>query len=150
MKKVMLYTDGACSFNPGPGGWGCVLIYKNTKKELSGGEKETTNNKMELMAVIQGLSALKEKCTVDVFTDSAYIYNAFTQKWLETWQLKRWKTAGNKIVANRELWEQLLDLTTFHKVIFHKVKGHSDNELNNRCDELARAEVEKLLENKTT
>lgn len=144
----MLYTDGACSFNPGPGGWGCVLIYKKTKKELSGGENETTNNRMELMAVIQGLCALKEKCNVDVFTDSAYIYNAFAQNWLTAWQLHNWKTAAKKPVANRELWEKLLELTTFHKVIFHKVKGHSDNELNNRCDELARAEVGKILANK--
>lgn len=145
MKEIILYTDGACSYNPGPGGWGCVLIYKNTKKELSGGEPETTNNRMELQAVISGLEALKEKCKVDIFTDSAYVCNAFQQDWISGWIKKNWKNAKKDPVANKDLWLRLLDLCGKHNVVWHKVKGHADNELNNRCDELARMEVEKIL-----
>lgn len=149
MKKIVLYTDGACSFNPGPGGWGCVLIYKNTKKELSGGEENTTNNRMELLAIISGLEALKEKCSVEIFTDSAYVCNAFLQDWISGWILKNWKNSQKKEVANKDLWQKLIDLTQNHKVHFNKVKGHADNELNNRCDELARSEVEKILAKNT-
>ena len=150
MKEIILYTDGACSYNPGPGGWGCVLIYKNTKKELSGGEDETTNNRMELQAVISGLEALKEKCKVDIFTDSAYVCNAFQQDWISGWIKKNWKNAKKDPVANKDLWLRLLALCDKHNVVWHKVKGHADNELNNRCDELARMEVEKILSAKNS
>lgn len=145
MKKITLYTDGACSGNPGAGGWGCVLLYGNNKKELSGGEKLTTNNKMELSAVIEGLKALKEPCEVDVFSDSAYVINSFNNGWIDNWQKNGWKTADKKDVLNKDLWQELLKLSDVHNITWHKVKGHADNELNNRCDELARCEVEKLL-----
>jgi len=145
MKKVILYTDGACSFNPGPGGWGAVLIFKNIKKEMSGGEPNTTNNRMELLAVIKGLTALKEKCEVHIYSDSAYIINAFEKNWIDGWQKNNWKNANKKPVLNKDLWEQLLELTNFYKVVWHKVKGHADNELNNRCDELATNEAKKYL-----
>ena len=141
MKHVTLYTDGACSGNPGPGGGGAVLLYGEYRKELSGGERETTNNRMELTAVIEGLRALKEPCRVDIYSDSAYIVNAFTQGWIGGWERNGWKKADKKPVQNADLWQMLLELTGIHKVIFHKVKGHADNELNNRCDELARAAV---------
>lgn len=148
MKNITLYSDGACSGNPGAGGWACVLIYDEHKKELSGGDKLTTNNKMELTAVIEGLKALKEPCVVDVFSDSAYVINSFNNGWIDNWQKNGWKTADKKDVLNKELWQELLKLSNVHKITWHKVKGHADNELNNRCDELARKEVEKLLENK--
>lgn len=141
MKHVTLYTDGACSGNPGSGGWGVVLLYGEYRKELSGGERETTNNRMELTAVIEGLRALKEPCRVDIYSDSAYTVNAFTQGWIDGWERNGWKKADKKPVQNADLWQMLLELTGIHKVIFHKVKGHADNELNNRCDELARAAV---------
>jgi len=144
MKKVVLYTDGACSYNPGPGGWSAILIYKKNQKELSGGEQNTTNNRMELLAIIKGLKSLKEPCIVDVFSDSAYVVNAFEKEWIENWIKNSWQTSNKKDVANLELWQQLLELTKIHKVKFHKVKGHSQDKLNNRCDELARSEVEKF------
>lgn len=145
MKKVEMYTDGACSQNPGPGGWGVILKYKKTEKEFSGFENNTTNNRMELMAVIKGLKMLKEKCDVTIYTDSAYVHNAFSMGWLNNWQANQWKTANKKPVLNKELWEELLDLVLQHKVTWVKVKGHSDNEYNNRCDALARGEVDKFL-----
>ena len=141
MKKVTLYTDGACSGNPGPGGWGVVLLYGEHKKELSGGEKETTNNRMELTAVIEGLRALKMKCSVDIFSDSAYTVNGFLQGWVQGWERSGWKKADRKPVLNADLWQELVRLVREHDVRFHKVKGHADNELNNRCDELARAAI---------
>ena len=144
MKNVILYTDGACSGNPGVGGWACVLIYENAKKELSGGEQLTTNNRMELMAVINGLKALKEPCNVEIFSDSAYVVNAFLNGWINSWILNGWKTSSKSPVLNKELWEELITLNQVHKISWNKVKGHADNELNNRCDELARAEVQKL------
>ncbi|MDD2227593.1 MAG: ribonuclease HI, partial [Clostridia bacterium] len=110
MKKVVLYTDGACSYNPGPGGWGAILIYKKNQKELSGGEQNTTNNQMELLAIIKGLEALREPCIVNVFSDSAYVVNAFEKEWIENWIKNSWKTANKKDVANRELWQKLLEL----------------------------------------
>ena len=116
MEKVIIYTDGACSGNPGPGGWGAILMYKENKKEIAGGKEDTTNNVMELTAVIE----------------------AFQQGWMDNWVKNNWKTAGKSPVKNQELWQDLYDLTKIHKVTFHKVKGHSDNEFNNRCDELAR------------
>lgn len=145
MKNVTIYTDGACSFNPGPGGWGAVLMYNGHKKEMSGGDKQTTNNRMELTAVIEALKQLKEKCLVDLYSDSAYVVNAFLQDWISGWILKGWKTAGKKEVQNVDLWQILLVLSKHHTITWHKVKGHSDNEFNNRCDALARKEVEKLL-----
>lgn len=148
MKNITIYTDGACSFNPGPGGWGVVLIYKDIKKELSGGEKETTNNRMELTAVIKGLQALKEPCNVDIYSDSAYIVNAFKNDWITAWQLNNWRTSSKQAVANKDLWQTLLHLLSVHKVVWHKVKGHADNDFNNRCDELARMETEKILSEK--
>ena len=144
MKEVTIYTDGACSYNPGPGGWGAILIYNGKEKRISGGELNTTNNKMELIAVISGLSCLKEQCKVQVYSDSAYVVNAYLQKWVDNWKSNGWKKQ-NKVVKNVELWKQLDDLVNFHKVQFIKVKGHSDNEYNNQCDKMARAEVDKIL-----
>ena len=141
MKRVTLYTDGACSGNPGPGGWGAVLLYGDHRKELSGGERETTNNRMELTAVIEGLRALKVPCRVEIYSDSAYTVNAFTEGWVRGWVKSGRKKADNKPVQNADLWQELLALTQVHSVTFHKVKGHADNALNNRCDELARAAV---------
>ncbi len=138
MEKVVIYTDGACSGNPGPGGWGAVLIYKENKKEISGGMEETTNNVMELTAVVQALKLLKFPCEVDLYSDSAYVVNAFQKEWIYNWVKNNWKTAGKDPVKNKEIWQELYNLTKVHKVNFIKVKGHSDNELNNRCDELAR------------
>ena len=136
--EIEIYTDGACSFNPGPGGWGAVLIYKDVKKEISGGDKNTTNNIMEITAVLEALKLLKHPCKVNVYSDSAYVVNCFNQGWIYNWMKKGWKTAGNDPVKNKELWEELYNLTKIHEVTFNKVKGHSTNELNNRCDELAR------------
>ena len=144
MKEVTIYTDGACSYNPGPGGWGAILIYNGKEKRISGGELNTTNNKMELIAVINGLSCLKEQCKVQVYSDSAYVVNTYLQKWVDNWKSNGWKKQ-NKVVKNVELWKQLDDLVNFHKVQFIKVKGHSDNEYNNQCDKMARAEVDKIL-----
>lgn len=140
-KKVVMYTDGACSGNPGPGGWAAVLNYKGNKKELSGYDPETTNNRMELLAVIKGLLALKERCIVGVYTDSAYIHNAFEKGWIIAWQNNGWKTSAKKPVENQDLWKLLLNETKSHVVKFYKVKGHSDSELNNRCDQLARDQI---------
>ena len=143
MDKIIIYTDGACSGNPGPGGWGAILMYGETKKELSGGSKATTNNIMEITAVIEALKALKKPCKVEVYSDSAYVVNSFKNGWIYNWQKNNWKTASKDPVKNRELWEELYELTKTHKVEFIKVKGHSDNEFNNRCDELARGKTEK-------
>ena len=140
MKKVDLYTDGACSGNPGPGGWGVVLIYKDIIKEFSGYNPETTNNQMEITAVIEGLKKLKEACEVTIYTDSAYTMNAFSQGWITNWQLNEWKNANKKPVANKELWLELLELLSKHEYSFVKVKGHADNKYNNRCDALATGE----------
>lgn len=138
-KKVTIYTDGACSGNPGKGGWGSILIYGDVIKELSGGEDNTTNNRMELKAVIEALKALKSPCDVEIYSDSAYVVNAFTQKWIDNWIKNNWKTADKKSVKNVDLWQELLVLIKTHNVTFKKVKGHSDNELNERCDKLAKA-----------
>lgn len=146
MKSVILYTDGACSGNPGVGGWAFVLQYKKAEKQVSGGEENTTNNRMELTAVIRGLEALKEKCNVKIYSDSAYVVNAFVNDWLTSWQKSGWKNSQKKEVLNKDLWEQLLKLTNYHKVEFIKVKGHADNELNNLCDKMAVGEVQKIKE----
>ncbi len=140
-KRVTLYTDGACSGNPGVGGWGGILIYGEHTLEYSGGEAETTNNRMELVAVIEGLSRLKFPCAVDVYSDSAYVVNAFEEHWLDAWKKSGWKKADGKPVLNAELWDRLDGLTRVHEVTFHKVKGHADNEFNNRCDALARGAI---------
>ena len=144
MEKITIYTDGACSGNPGPGGCGCILMHNGNKKELSGGSKDTTNNIMEITATIEALKALKFPCEVDLYSDSAYVVNAFNQGWIYNWLKKGWKTAGGEPVKNKELWVTLYELTKIHKVTFHKVKGHADNEYNNRCDELARAAISNL------
>ena len=143
MKKVTIYTDGACSGNPGPGGWGAILMYKDMKRELSGGEKDTTNNRMELTGVITALNALKEPCLVDLYTDSQYIVNAINKGWLEGWKKKGWKRKDGEL-KNPDLWKELDRLLGIHNVTFNWVKGHAENEFNNRCDELAVSEREKL------
>ena len=139
MKKVTLYTDGACSGNPGKGGWGAVLIYGEIEKQMSGVAEETTNNQMELTAVIEGLKALKEPCEVLVYSDSAYVVNAFNQKWIEGWIKNNWRNSKKDPVANRELWEELIVLTNTHQVTFNKVKGHAGDKYNEICDTLATA-----------
>ena len=144
MQKVIIYTDGACSGNPGPGGWAAVLIYGEHKKEIYGGNKNTTNNIMELTAIIEGLKALRQECDVEVYSDSAYSVNGFNQGWIYNWMKKGWKTADGKDVKNKELWQELYSLTKKHKVTFIKVKGHSDVEFNNRCDELARKAINEI------
>ena len=144
ISEVTIYTDGACSGNPGPGGWAAILMAGGVKKELSGGEADTTNNRMELMAVIEGLRALKRPCKVDIYSDSAYVVNAFEQNWLQKWTMNGWKNSAKAEVANSDLWKELAVLTATHKVTFSKVKGHADDELNNRCDELAVAESRKF------
>ena len=143
MKKIILYTDGACSNNPGKGGWGVVLRYNDYQKEFSGYNPNTTNNQMELTAVIEGLKKLKEPCEVAVFTDSAYVCNAFKENWIDVWKQNGFKNANNKPISNFELWQELLSLCKTHKVSFNKVKGHSDNELNNLCDKLATDEIKR-------
>ena len=144
MQKVIIYTDGACSGNPGPGGWAAVLISGDLKKEISGGDKSTTNNIMELTAIIEGLKALKQDCEVEIYSDSSYCVNAFNQGWIYNWMKKGWKTAGGSPVKNKELWQELYNFTKTHDITFNKVKGHSDNEFNNRCDELARNAIKSL------
>lgn len=144
MKNVDIYTDGACSGNPGKGGWCAIMLYENHEKVLSGGEKQTTNNRMEVYAAIAGLSALKQKCKVNLYSDSAYLVNAITLNWLKGWQKCGWRTADNKPVKNQDLWQQLYSLLAEHDVTFIKVKGHADNEYNNRCDALARAAIKAL------
>ena len=143
MKHVELYTDGACSGNPGPGGWGCVLIYGDNIKELSGYVPETTNNRMEIFAVIEGLRALKFPCKVTVYSDSAYLVNAFNNGWVNNWIHNGWKNSSKKPVENQDLWKYLLTLINLHEVEIIKVKGHADNAFNNRCDQMATEEISK-------
>lgn len=145
LKAVELFTDGACSGNPGPGGWAAILRYGAHEKELSGSMPRTTNNRMEVFAVISGLGALKSRCKVDVYSDSTYVVNAFEQNWLSAWQTKGWKTADGKPVENQDLWKLLLLVVKKHVVSFHKVKGHSDHPENNRCDALARDAIQQYL-----
>lgn len=137
MKKVELFTDGACSGNPGAGGWGAILRFGSAEKELSGGEKETTNNRMELTAVIMGLSALKEPCEVTLVTDSKYVADGITKGWAESWQKNGWRKADKKPALNPDLWEKLLELIKIHKVEINWVKGHAGHPENERCDRLA-------------
>ncbi len=140
MKTVTLYTDGACSGNPGPGGWGAILEFNGIQKELSGGESSTTNNRMELTAVIRGLEALKEPCIVELYSDSKYVVDGLTKGWAKKWQANGWRKSDKQPALNPELWQRLLELTAVHTVRCHWVKGHADSEMNNRCDRLAVAQ----------
>ena len=144
MKEVMIFTDGACSGNPGPGGFGTILRFGEHEKEISGGEQNTTNNRMELMAVIKGLEALKEPCKVTVVTDSKYVSDAVTKGWAEGWRKKGWKRSGGEPALNPDLWERLLNLLAVHKVEFQWIKGHAGHPENERCDAMAVAEWQKL------
>ena len=143
MKTVTLYTDGACSGNPGPGGWGAILEYNGIKKELSGGAENTTNNRMELTAVIEGLSALKEICIVELYSDSKYVIDALEKGWAWGWKKKGWIKSDKKPALNPDLWEKLLTLTQRHEMRYHWVKGHAENPYNNRCDQMAVAQAQK-------
>ena len=143
MKHVDIYTDGACRGNPGRGGWGAILMHGEHKKELAGGEALTTNNRMEIFAVISGIGALKEPCIVEVYSDSAYTVNAFNEHWIDNWQKNGWMNSKKQPVENSDLWKLLLQIIKIkkHEVHFHKVKGHADNPWNNRCDELATSAI---------
>lgn len=145
MKKVEIYSDGACSGNPGPGGYGTVLVYKNIEKELSDGCESTTNNRMELLGCIVGLEQLKEPCEVSVTSDSKYLCDAINQGWLASWKKNGWKKADKKPVLNRELWERLDKQLSVHKVTFNWIKGHNGHKYNERCDTLAVSEYQKFL-----
>ena len=144
MKTVTLYTDGACSGNPGPGGWGAILEYMGHEKELSGGEESTTNNRMELTAVIEGLKALNESCIVELYSDSKYVIDGLSKGWAEGWQKNGWRKADKKPALNPDLWETLLALTRKHELRYHWVKGHADNPKNNRCDQMAVEQWQKI------
>ncbi len=137
MKTVTIYTDGACSGNPGPGGWGAILRYGGHEKELSGGEDRTTNNRMELTAVIRALECLKEPCAVELYADSRYVIDALEKGWARSWQKRGWVKGDKKPALNPDLWQRLLELCGIHQVRCHWVKGHADNPYNNRCDQLA-------------
>ena len=141
MKTVDIYTDGACSGNPGPGGFGAILMYKDNKKEISGFERDTTNNRMELTAAIEALELLKEPCEVNIYSDSSYLVNAFSKGWIYNWMKNGWKTESKDPVKNEDLWRRLAEKNRVHKIKFIKVKGHADNEYNNRCDFLATNEI---------
>lgn len=144
MKTVTIYTDGACSGNPGPGGWGAILEWNGHQKELSGGEKNTTNNRMELMGVISALEALREPCEIALYSDSKYVIDAMNQGWAVRWRKNGWMRNKTDRALNPDLWERLLQLCAYHKVTFHWVKGHAQNPYNNRCDQLAVAESKKF------
>lgn len=146
MKKVEMYTDGACSGNPGAGGYACILVYSGREKVISGGEAETTNNRMEMTAVIEGLSALKEPCKVTVTSDSKYVIDAITLGWVYSWKKNGWKKADKKPALNVDLWEKLLALLEIHDVEFVWIKGHDGHEYNERCDALAVEESHKFKE----
>lgn len=146
MKKVIIYTDGACSGNPGDGGWAAVLKFGEHERELSGFEADTTNNRMELKAAIEGLKALKEPCEVELYSDSAYLVNSFEKDWIGGWKENGWKNKSKDEVKNIGLWQELDRLRGIHRVTWIKVKGHSDNEYNNRCDKLATGEIKKNRE----
>jgi ribonuclease HI len=146
MREVIIWTDGACSGNPGPGGYAGIVMCDGKGKNVFGARADTTNNRMEIMAVIKSLEILKRKCNVILHSDSAYVCNAINNKWLETWQLHSWKNSDKKPVLNRDLWEQLLELLNKQNVQFVKVKGHSDNKFNNECDEMARNAISTMQE----
>ena len=140
MKTVTLYTDGACSGNPGPGGWGAILVYNGVEKTLSGGEDRTTNNRMELTGVIKALECLKEPCRVELYSDSKYVIDALTKGWAVGWRARGWVKSDKKPALNPDLWQRLLELCELHDVHCHWVKGHAENPYNNRCDEMAVAQ----------
>ena len=150
MKQVTIYTDGACSKNPGPGGWGAVLIYREHRREMSGYECQTTNNRMELTAAIEALSALKEPCDVSLYTDSSYLSKAFNDGWMDKWIKHNWMLQNHEPVRNRDLWQRLLELTDIHNVKWFWIKGHAKNEENNRCDELASQAIRQNPDNHVT
>ena len=143
MKRVNLHTDGACSGNPGPGGWGLILQYKDERREFSGGEALTTNNRMELTAVIEGLERLNQPCIVELYSDSRYVIDGLEKGWAVSWRSRGWKKADKKPALNPDLWERLLELTERHQMHYHWIKGHADNPENERCDEMAVAESQK-------
>lgn len=145
MKTVSIYTDGACSGNPGPGGWCAILRYGDIEKVISGGEAQTTNNRMELLAVVNGLGALKEPCRVELWSDSKYVIDALSKGWAVSWRARGWRRADKKPALNVDLWELLLPLTERHQMSYHWIKGHAENEFNNRCDAIAVAEREKFV-----
>ena len=144
MKEVTIYSDGACSGNPGPGGWGTILVYQGVEKELSEGEPDTTNNRMELLGAIRGLELLKEPCRVTLVSDSKYLCESINQGWVFGWEQNGWRKKDKKPALNVDLWEQLLPLIARHEVHYHWVKGHASNEKNNRCDQMAVAESRKF------
>ena len=146
MKTVEIYTDGACSGNPGPGGWGAILRYNGREKEISGGEGQTTNNRMELTAVIAALECLKEPCVVELYSDSKYVVDALAKGWAVSWREKGWIKSGKKPALNTDLWERLLALAQKHELRCHWVRGHADNEYNNRCDALAVGQRDRLAQ----
>lgn len=146
MKTVEIYTDGACSGNPGPGGWGAILRYNGREKEISGGEGQTTNNRMELTAVIAALECLKEPCVVELYSDSKYVVDALTKGWAVSWREKGWIKSDKKPALNTDLWERLLALAQKHELRCHWVRGHADNEYNNRCDALAVGQRDRLAQ----
>ncbi len=141
LTEVTIYTDGACSGNPGPGGWAAIIRAMDVEKELSGFEADTTNNRMELTAALMALKDLKRPCRVNLYSDSAYLVSAFNEAWIENWQKRGWKNSAKMPVANQDLWEALWAQQLRHEVLWHKVKGHSDNEYNNRCDKMAVNEI---------
>jgi len=143
LSLVRIYTDGACKGNPGPGGWGAVLIWKGEERRLRGGAENTTNNRMELVAAIMALEALKRPCAVELYSDSAYLINAFTLGWIAKWQINGWRNAKKEPVENQELWLKLLELNNLHQISWYKVKGHGDNDYNNICDAMAVEEAAK-------
>ena len=143
MKHVTIYTDGACSGNPGPGGWAAILIYGKNTKHISGGERYTTNHRMEIKAALKALQLLNQPCEVSIYSDSAYLVNAFHQGWIENWQRSGWRKSDKKPVENQDLWKEILKFTGIHQIHWVKVKGHADNPHNNRCDELATGEIKR-------
>jgi ribonuclease HI len=147
LDHVEIYTDGACSGNPGPGGWAAILMARGKEKVISGSQESTTNNRMEMTAAIEALACLKKPCRVLVYSDSSYVVSAFTQGWLQNWQRNNWKNAAGDLVSNLDLWQALLKAAAPHQVEWAKVKGHQDNALNNRCDKLAVAEIKKIRQN---
>lgn len=144
-KEVDIYTDGACSGNPGPGGWAAILRYRGTEKKISGGEPQTTNNRMELTAVISAMECLKESCIVNLYSDSKYVIDSLEKGWAESWREKGWKKSNRETALNTDLWEKLLGLAAGHEMRYFWVKGHDKNEYNNRCDEMAVSERDKFI-----
>jgi ribonuclease HI len=145
MKKVSIYTDGACRGNPGNGGWAAILEYKGIRREICGGERKTTNNRMELVAVIEALSRLKEPCEVDLYSDSKYVIDGLSKGWARSWKARGWKKSDNSPALNPDLWEKLLELSKGHKFSYNWVKGHDGHPENERCDELATGEADKFI-----